>query len=606
MTRTSARWTTALAAAALLATAASWLVLQQLCNGPAAPPASCLRWRAQDQLAYLLQIDSLVALGVDTEPVPYRLRARLCLRVLAAEAGGAEVAMQLRDVDYLYGSDRQPTRQAALGVPFAVHFDGGLPLRFTFPPALDGELQEHLREVLRTFQASAPRDGVDRWSVVEADTNGPFRASYARDRDGVWHRQKVAYLAGDDAAARPGQVAVLRSAADFMPAGDHSWWQTATVREELEVRSNRNLVARVATTASLRPAAWDPTSDLAPPQLSVDGLLRRPVPVLAENQAPAVTARPATAEDRQALRELLAALTKCEGKDSTLVRRIAALLREVPELALDLHPLLVDADLLAAVGASVAHALELAGTAEGQFVLTTIGGDASVPPRLRQRAIIALGGVAAPEPDSVELLWRIGQERGEVADNETAYTALLALGCMGRRLSAADAAAYATLAEGLWQVAAVSPDPERRAVALKAMANTGDKRHAPVAAAALLDSAPAVRAAAVAPLALLDDQPTLELFAERIQLERDGRVRAAIASGLRGMTSTSPATFALCAGLLGHEPQPEARGALARYLADHLADYPEGRPALEALLQRETQRDVARYVAGRVYRTPRR
>ncbi|HEX6810544.1 MAG TPA: HEAT repeat domain-containing protein [Planctomycetota bacterium] len=604
----STRWSATLAAAALLAAAATWFVFRDGRLGdppPAATTALELQWRAEDQLAYLLQIDSQVAFGADPERVPYRLRARLCLRVLAAGSGGADAAVQLRDVDYLFGTDRQPARQAALGAAFVVHFEGGVPARFQFPPPLAPEIQDQLREVLRTFQATSPPASADGWSVVEEDANGPFRASYVRDPSGAWHRQKVAYLTDAEAKTPLGRVAVLASAADLRPAEAHSWWQAAEVREELEVRSSGIVSARVATHATLVPAAWDATCELARPQLEVDTLLRQPVAAIEPAQAPAVATRPMTPADQAALRELLAAYTAAGGRDSSFVRRIAALLREVPELAIELHPVLIDPGQLGTVAAGVAHALELAGTRESQFVLATIGGDAAVPAAQRQRAIIALGGVLAPEPDSVELLRQIGQGTGDAGATETAHAALLALGSMGRKLSASDSESYAAVCADLGQMAVRHPDPHRRAVALRALANTGDKWNAAVAAEALLDTSPVVRAAAVGTLALLDDAPTLDLLTERVGADPDGRVRAAIGNAMRGMSTTSPATFAACARQLGHEPHADARGALACYLADHLADYPEGRPALEALLQRETRRDTVRYVAGRVHRTPR-
>jgi hypothetical protein len=176
--------------------------------------------------------------------------------------------------------------------------------------------------------------------------------------------------------------------------------------------------------------------------------------------------------------------------------------------------------------------------------------------------------VGAPEPDSIKLLWQIGQGQGDAGTNETAHAALLALGSMGRKLSGSNAESYATLAADLGQMATRHPDPNRRAVALKALANTGDKWNAAVAAEALTDTAPVVRAAAVATLALLDDAPTLDLLTERIHADPDGRVRAAIGNGMRGMTTTSPATFAACARLLarrvGALPRRPPRGLSRR------------------------------------------
>jgi hypothetical protein len=69
------------------------------------------------------------------------------------------------------------------------------------------------------------------------------------------------------------------------------------------------------------------------------------------------------------------------------------------------------------------------------------------------------------------------------------------------------------------------------------------------------------------------------------------------------MHSMSDRSEETCATLLGRGNDPDARSALARYLADNLQTYPDGRAALERLLERETDVRVGAYVAGRLHRT---
>jgi HEAT repeat protein len=173
---------------------------------------------------------------------------------------------------------------------------------------------------------------------------------------------------------------------------------------------------------------------------------------------------------------------------------------------------------------------------------------------------------------------------------------------MGHTLAASDAARYAELAAGLYRSLETNADPDARAVALKALANTRDAALAPVAERHLDAPQPAVRAAAAQALAAMDREGSLGPMTDRLAREPDGRVRTAMVDGMRAMSHRSDRAFAACAAMLEQERDPDARNALARYLVDNLQRYPQGREPLARLLQTESQPGIVAYVAGRLHR----
>ncbi|MEZ5962504.1 MAG: HEAT repeat domain-containing protein [Planctomycetota bacterium] len=608
-------------AAALAAGAALWLLARdprpadrgRVVTAAATPDE--LVWRVGDHLAYLLAIDSEVALdpAQPGQRIEHALRARLCANVLGRQGSAVEVAMQLRDVDYRVATAPDAARARALGVPFVVGFVGGMPTSFRFPAGLDGEVQVQLSEVVRTFQASLPAVASTTWTAVEEHQSGRFRAVYDVRHDGAWHKRKAAYLHGArvmQAGEAQGEasVRVLHSDATLALAREASWWGRAEVADELELSNQGQLVARVATRSTLTAAAaaWDPDSDVAGTP-HARSLLQRPVPALdpPQTELPAVEAKPATAADRRAFSDLAAQFTASRGDDLGYVHRLAAMLRTFPELASEIPPLLRDRDVLATVAAGLAHALELAGGDVCQGTLAEVAGDSSFAMGHRLRAIVALGGVSAPTDLSVEFVSHLaesGSASPDAAASDLANTALLALGQMGKTLHEHDAARYADVAATLARVAEAGPAPDARAVALQAIANSRDPGLLPVASRALTDGAAAVRAAAAQALAAMDQPAGLELLSARLGGESDGRVRAAMVAGMRAMHAHTDAGLTLCARLVETERDPAARGEMARYLVDHLASQPDARPVLERVVRAETDPKTLAYVAGRLYR----
>jgi hypothetical protein len=578
---------------------------------PNVTDSETLVWHPEDRRAYRLQIDSLVTLRPDgaAGAIAHRLRALLCLRVAEVGAGFAEVAFQLREVDYRVADRVDTARAEALGLPFVVRFDGGMPTAFRYPPGLDPEIRDQLAEVVRTFQATAPAPRTGSWNVLEEHLGGRYRAAYLA-RDGVWHKRKAAYLRGPEVAGAGGsaagraQVRVLASDGWLRPSATASWWDGAELADELELSNDGQFVARVATRAvlSAADAAFDPAADIARVRRS-EHLLDRPVPTLPAAEAqPVVEPKIPSPADRARLRAFLAGFAASRGDDLRLVHELAAMLREFPELAAEFPPLLRDPDLLATVAAGLAHALELAGNLECQEALAAVGADPSYPEGNRLRAIVALSGVARPSRQSRELLTWLSEagREGGVAAEDLGATAVLALGRMGRTLRESASADYALVRATIQEAVERGLDANSQAAALDALANTGDPDLAPVAVRALQAADAAVRAAAAKALGSLDSAGGGEALAGRLGVEDDPRVRTALVAGIRAMARPGEAVLQACARLCEDEPDPAARGQMARLLVDHLDRIPEARPMLERLLRRERDPATMAYVGGRL------
>jgi HEAT repeat protein len=171
---------------------------------------------------------------------------------------------------------------------------------------------------------------------------------------------------------------------------------------------------------------------------------------------------------------------------------------------------------------------------------------------------------------------------------------------MGRTLRESASADYALVRATIQEAVERGLDANSRAAALDALANTGDPDLAPVAVRALQAADAAVRAAAAKALGSLDSAGGGEALAGRLGAEDDPRVRTALVAGIRAMARPGEAVLQACARLCEDEPDPAARGQMARLLVDHLDRIPEARPMLERLLRRERDPATMAYVGGRL------
>lgn len=230
--------------------------------------------------------------------------------------------------------------------------------------------------------------------------------------------------------------------------------------------------------------------------------------------------------------------------------------------------------------------------------------DPSWAPMDAMCAIVALGGVAAPTPDTLAALWDIaltGATYGERKD--LPGTAALALGSLGNTLLGAEDDNYASLRTGLQAGAVSAGSPHQQSAYLHALGNTGDPD--PILrndiAGFLADPAVEVRSAAAKTLGRLGTGPVAEQLLESFEQEQNSVVRSSIAGALAAWEEPSPRAMALARSSIQAEPDEKTRYNLALLLGNNLEQYLENRPLLEELLRTEQSKRIRQQAADSLY-----
>lgn len=544
-------------------------------------------WHANDRRAYDLAVDVHVThsdAGA-SQASQTRLRAQLCLQVLATEADTARVAMQLRGIDRESAGQRDALGDEAMGIPFVVDFDGGMPVQIEFADGVDDVARSSVSELVRIFQATLPPPAVLRWSALEEHEPGRYRAAYQVQPDGAWRKRKAAYLPGTGAGKEGlgDQVQVLHSSVMLTPATNASWWQRAEANEDLEISLLGAPFVRVKMHSLLqaRQDAFDLTDELARSGEAA-GRLQETI-ATREQQIVATTPKTASPEERARFFAVVAAWIDGDGKDYNAVHSLAAILSEFPELAVELLPRLADTGIADAASAGLLHALELAGNDGCQDALGKVCSETSYPQANRKRAIIAIGGVKAASEAAVATLWELSATRDPDGGNDLANTALLALGVAGRNLQGSDAERSAEVSFGL-QKALSSAAPDGKAVVLTAIYNTHDAGLLPAVQAELDASNPMVRAAAAMAASAMDRSEAFGSLFARVKSEPDSWARAAMIDGMGKLNHRSDEAFTMCVDMVRSERNTQVRMSLARYLVDNLSHYPASRSTLEEIM----------------------
>lgn len=567
-----------------------------------------LSWNQGEEQHYDVRFATQAAADATSNGARHELRGALAMRVFEVSDERVEVGFALTDVRYVAAGTRDAGHEQALMTPFAAEFapDGAI-LGFRHAAGLDPDVGTQLEEMVQSFATVVPERAGATWTAVQTHASGTYRAAYERDSASSVRKQKMAYLEGaplfeNGQVVGSTQTRVDASAMTVTLDPKGSWIRSAVLEEKLVFESEAGVLARVSVRARLEPAAHAVASRLAEATSTRDLIA---VPVVAEHtpvaQAPrAVEPKQATPEVTAQFRATLAEFALSEGDDMVLLHRLAAMVEEFPELAA-IIPEQLQTGLQDRVAAGLIHVLELAGHEQSQNQLLVVLTDEQSDRRNALRAIAALGGVAAPTEDTVEALWHVAQSRDLASGDAMADAALLSLGQAGQTLRNARSSLYPELAQRLLDSLSTG-SAQASANALKAIGNTGDTELAPHVASRLEYGEPAVRAAAAHTLGKLDAPDSLGDLTNRLRAEPDGRVRAVIAGSLRRVSAHDRSTFELCASLVENEQDADARGAMARYLADNLDAFEDAAPTLERLIASETDPQTLSYVAGRLYR----
>lgn len=564
-------------------------------SADAASAAAQPRWTEGAELAYQFRATADMELTLEDQPRAQQVRsdveAWLRIQVFEVAAGAAQLGVQFDRVQRRTDGEQDPAANRRLETPFAVQVaaDGRF-AQFEFPRSLPDEERRQLAEWLRTFEVVLAPDARERWAAEQAHENGTYLARYEQSGQRI-ERRKHRYVAAAGAAQVELEESVLQ--AEFAAA---SWLERAELVERLRLQQPGTMAARIQTRATLQRSARPAQEFVAATAAAAIANGEARLAVL-NAPPPAV---PATPAQRAEFEALLAGLAAAERVEPAVLHALRDLMRAHPELAELVHAELRHRR-LSGLGAGIAlHALELAANDEARRALAGIAGDGAVVREDRLRALVAISGAGAADAGVRAELWKLHADQADAAARERATTALLALGAIGRAMRETKAADYAALREQLALALQAAPDFAAVGGALSAIGNSGDPTLAPLVEPQLDAAMPAVRARAAHALAQLGDPGVSRRLGDRLRVEPDGAVRAALVDGLAALGGNEPGQIDQIAARIADEPDAGCRLAMARYLTPHLQDRPALRATLADVLARESDQRVQKHLAAKL------
>ena len=558
-----------------------------------------LSWREGSAQAYDVKLDSSFVMALPGasagQPINVSLEAVMEFATLRVQPGAVVAGARLFPITlYINGvTDAEVNRDLAR--PFRVLFrPDGRPMALEFPAEISAEHRQIIENLVRMFQVTV-REG-DEWLVEETNASGVYEARYHRTAPRSLVKEKLRYLSGSPATAAVPAV----NSTESIELGDGSDWVVAMSMDEaitidepgappVEIRNLASISLRRGQTVS----ALDPWRFTA-----------------AANPAPSAESQQAAVPDispEEALRQIEAGVasldTAVEGR-SILIHRLRDLARVDDTLPDALLQTMQSEALTDRTRADLYLALELAGTPAAQTALASVLADTSWSPLDGMRAIVALGGVQTPTPDTLSALWDIALSGADYGDRkDLPSTAALALGSIGRTLLEAEDGGYGALRTGLQAGAASAGSPHQQSAYLHALGNTGDPDPAlrDDITRFLDDPAIEVRSAAAQTLGRLGTEPVAGELLERFQQERNSVVRSSIAGALAAWEQPSAEAMALARAVVRDDPDERTRFNMAVLLGKNLADHPENRAVLEQVLAKEQSKRIRQQVADTLY-----
>lgn len=409
------------------------------------------------------------------------------------------------------------------------------------------------------------------WTSTELDPTGEYEARYTRGADlRLVEKARVRYTRlatarGLRPTAEVGTATVADSTQIHLTAEGELERLTSTLSTELDTgkgmpRARGRLVASFQLRASRVASTHAGDLDAKRSELDEVAMITKPdatVTAEAMREADARVVGSATLED------LTKGLAKAPLDDpkgrAEAMARLRADFRLRKEDAARAVALVQTAPV--EDGKAVTAALGGVGTIEAQRALVGIVDDTRTPLPVRLNASSAILLLASPSPEMVGALRRQMQD----ADPDIRGASSLALGSVVGGLGVAAAAPREEGMSTLLANLQAAQDPDDRALALRALGNSGDPRTAPLARQALSDPSVDVRIAAVDAVRLVRTAQADEVLSAAMLTDADPTVRREAVDTVTRYRLI-PAYFQAYAAILAGDPFPLVRRAVVQSL----------------------------------------
>lgn len=592
----SRRWLLLICAGLLLASlGVLWLLGrssdESAALSPNAPPVD-LRWRVGSSQQYEVRTDSSMQINTAGASAAQSMRVRMhCVLDLATlEAGpdAALVGMRLSSVELQIAGNSDADTNRALAVPFRVRYvSGGLPETFEFPAGVTAQHRSMLENLVRMFQVTMHKG--EAWVAHESNASGAYEAAYLRTAPSRVEKTKRRFVASPSSPTFAG--ADINSKEAIRIDAGRDWIAAMTVDETLRTPGSLAMEITNHATLELRPSAHAAGSP------ETWGFVAAARPSAAEPATPPLPKLSREEASRRLLAEVSALDAAREGRSAS-IHRLRDLLRADAALPAALLEEMKTLEVTDRTRADLYLAFELAGTAPAQAALASVVADTTWSTRDALRAIVALGGVARPIPETLRALWTTVQSSPSSGDrSQLASTATFALGSLGNAMIVAKDPDYASLRARLLGGALSGANTEQRADFVHALGNTRDASLARDIVPLLDDAAPAVRRAAAQSLGMLGTNQVADELMSRFNQERSSAVRGAIAESLVSWTAPPAPAVASIRAAIRTEVDENTRYNMARLLGKNLASFPENRSVLQDLLRVEQSKRIRQQVA---------
>lgn len=567
-------------------------------SGNREPSLSRAGWEVGTE--YVQSFDYRVTIAQESEQPPagqgfgVRAYGELRSQVLELSAERMKVSYQLISTK-LESAAAEPAAasamkltESALARPFVVEYAAhGSALQLFVQPDLDSIALGVLREIVATTQITVPAEPAPRWSALETDAAGEYRADYTRSGLAL-RRQKTEYVrVASKNGLRQAAQASPRIRAAFAQIQLDDWGRTAGLESHSDVATPPVVDGGgplfVATTElrlrfiSRGKVAVDPLRSLA-------GLRATSLSPDARDFARAASESDRALAGDATPQELLNELAKLPANDdqaaSNVQVRMSALVRQQPSA---IAPLLSRLD--AKNAGTILGSFGAAGTPEAQKALADVTRDAGRDGGVRQAAIDSMLTLEHPTQDVPEAL----QVAMQSDDPSVRGNSSLMLGVMSRRLAEEQPEKAAELNQQLTSDLASASDATERLRLLGSLGNAGAVEGLPQLEQALKSPDPALRAQAASSLRFVQDPQADALLSQVLLTDAAVVVRCA-ALGAAAFRSYEPLATALEGA--AKDPELSVRLQLVSALAALGADGGDALLLLDRMAQSDTHQDV--------------